>query len=241
MKKYKNISIALMLAVFVLAFSFKTAHGAWFSFKGKVKLGSTTLLSNMWNGTCSNAGYCPLGTEFPGGSQIAGGVDDYNNGGAPASGRYSGSWTQCTSSNSYCSTATSSAAWKDNSTGLIWSKALSTSGGLTDIATSSVNWYVANNCQESGSPYTCTKKTSSKTGCEANTGWFVPTQKQLMQVYIDGAYGKLDSAGANRIYWSATTKSYNTSIAWSIYLSYGYTTYSDGKTNANYVRCVRES
>jgi len=46
------------------------------------------------------------------------------------------------------------------------------------------------------------------------------------------------ASGVNRNYWSATTKSDNTTNAWNVNLSNGNTN-NNGKTNANNVRCVR--
>jgi hypothetical protein len=47
------------------------------------------------------------------------------------------------------------------------------------------------------------------------------------------------AAGVNRNYWSGTTKSNNTTNAWNTNLSHGNTN-NNAKTNANYVRCVRQ-
>ena len=46
------------------------------------------------------------------------------------------------------------------------------------------------------------------------------------------------ASGVNRNYWSATTKSNNTTNAWNVNLSNGNTN-NNGKTNGNNVRCVR--
>ncbi len=46
------------------------------------------------------------------------------------------------------------------------------------------------------------------------------------------------ASGVNRNYWSATTKSNNTTNAWNVNLSNGNTN-NNGKTNGNTVRCVR--
>ena len=190
--------------------------------------GAGTALKNLWNGTSG---------AFTGGSQANGGADDYNNGGAPASGRYAMGWTQCTVGNTYCGTGDSGSSYKDNSTGLIWSKTMNVSTYALDDSNGSSNWFVANNCTES-SGSTCTKKSSSKTGCEATSGWSLPHQKQLMQAYIDGSYGNLEPQGVTRFYWSSTTLSGNTNFAWTGYLSDGYT-YDFDKTGVNVVRCVR--
>jgi len=198
---------------------------------------SGSLLGALFNGSTSTP------NNIPGGSQQYGGIDDFNNYGPPPSDRYSKTWTQCAAGDtpvSYCQTGDSGAAYKDNSTGLVWSKTMSTTTPWSlDDSNGTMTWYKANNCSEtSGS--VCTKLTSSKTGCEFNAGWFTPHQKQLMQAYIDGSYGNLETAGVLRNYWSATTNSNSQTSAWYVYLSDGYTR-SNTKTYAYYVRCVRSA
>ncbi len=176
-------------------------------------------------------------------SQSNGGVDDYNNNGSMPTDTYFSSFTTCSSGNNWCGTGDSTNAnVKDNSTGLVWSNYLGSG--------TAYNWFWANNCKypnelpgDDGVCDTnaeiacrCVKLTSSKTGCEAFTGWRLPHQKELMQVYIDGSWGKLSSAGYR--YWSATTQSDYTQYAWLTYLLNGYTYYGD-KTGTIRVRCVR--
>lgn len=193
-------------------------------------------LSGMWNGT---------GQGITGGSQVSGGIDDYNNNGVPPTGRFAADWTAChagttpdDAGNDWCGTGDSGAASMDALSGLIWSKTMNSGTPYAlDNSAGSTTWYVANNCTES-SGSACTKKTSSKTGCEATTGWSLPHQKQLMQAYIDGSYGNLEPSNANRFYWSATSRSDFTSFALAMYLNNG-NTYSSGKTGSNPVRCVR--
>jgi hypothetical protein len=209
-----------------------------------------TLLANLFNGTCYNTAYCPLGTEFPGGSQANGGVDDYNNATTTPSNRYSTSWTQCNASaydaatnpgGNYCNTGAAGADAKDNSTGLVWS--LSCNGAGCDSFSDSSPITYAWNATTTNNYSTVQAATSTASGLCTNgdhqqTGWYLPHQKQLMQAYIDGSYGNLEASGVSRTYWSATTKSYGTTNAWYTYLSSGFTT-NDAKTNATYVRCVR--
>ena len=188
-------------------------------------------LSNMFNGSLSGSP-----SDYP---QSTGGVDDYNAGGSMPSDSYTASWTDCSSS-PYCGTD-SNANKKDGNTNLVWSNSL----GAND-------WYWANNCYEPGTPNNpgscassgdpgckCVKIVApdTLTGCDAlGSGWRLPSQKELMQVYIDGSWGNLSSAGY--YYWSATTLSSYTPVAWVTGLYTGYTIY-DAKSNAGYyVRCV---
>jgi hypothetical protein len=197
-----------------------------------------TALKDLFNGS-NTAG------NIAGGSQIDGGVDDCNYSGtvcttAPSN-RYGKNWTVCAVGNHYCGTNDTGAAYRDESTGLVWSKTMNNSTYALDGSSGSngiITWFAANNCVEtSGS--VCTKNTSLKTGCEASTGWNLPTQRQLLQAYIDGYYGNLD-AGVSRSYWSNTTVSSNNANAWYITLSNAYTNYG-AKTATEYIRCVQFS
>ena len=188
-----------------------------------------------------------------------GGVDDYNGGQIsgdlgvmPADSYVGAGWSDsCTIDDHYCGVGDTavSADKKDNSTGLVWSN-------LIGVNT----WFWANNCYEPSTPTynpvkcdtagddgcQCVKKPSgSKVGCEAldSTGgntlgpWRTPTQKELMQAYINGSWGNLSSAGNG--YWSATTISDDTRYAWYTYLNNGYTGYNTKTTTSISVRCVR--
>jgi hypothetical protein len=223
-----------------------------------------TLLRNEYNGSAeskvANYTWYPLITSVPG---FLGGVDDFDNNqlngslGDIPEGSYTGAaWTAAChsgtspddSGNNWCGTGEPGAYRKDTNTGLVWS----------NLATStSKTWFWANNCYEPGTatynPGGCTsgdltgcgcvKKSTSivigtTVGCESlDDGlWRTPTQKELMQAYIDGSWGNLSSADS--YFWSATTFSNNTYYGWVVYLYSGYTLPTN-KPNTNKVRCVR--
>ncbi|MFA5248296.1 MAG: DUF1566 domain-containing protein [Patescibacteria group bacterium] len=201
------------------------------------------LLGHLFNGTISSS-------SIIGGNQANGGVEDYNNSGSAPSDRYSKAWTQCVSGGTYnritnpganyCGTGDSGAAYMDNSTALIWSKGMNATTYVLDDTSGTMTWYIANNCTEISGNY-CTKLTSAKTGCEANSGWYLPHQRQLMQAYIDGSYGILIPNGNNRSYWSATTRSDVVTNAWHVNLGSGSTS-RVLKTDINeFVRCVHSA
>ncbi len=72
------------------------------------------------------------------------------------------------------------------------------------------------------------------TGVE--TDWYLPTQKQLMQAYIDGSANNIPNAGNN--FWSSSEYSSNRHNAWYVTLHNGITYYNSKSTN-NSVRCIR--
>ena len=187
--------------------------------------GAGTALTSLFNGSDTSI-------TFPGGSQGSGGVDDFNNAGAAAVGRYSKGWTQCiggVGGNNYCGTGSDKADARDDSTGLVWTFPCNGVGctSFSDASPAAYSWdaSAANNAGKTASQLCST------------AGWSLPHQKQLMQTYIDGSYGNLEASGVDRNYWSATTVSLNTANAWNTNLSYGSTS-NNTKTNSNFVRCV---
>jgi hypothetical protein len=221
--KHKLVYIVMVVILLAMVFSFDTVSAFSFRLKTKVKASAITLLAGMYNGT---------GQGFTGGSQANGGVDDWNNGSAPPTNAYKGTWTQCSAGNSYCGTGDSGADAKDNSTGLIWSKPCN-GVGCTSFSDSSALTYSWDSSHGNNNSLTSSQL------CSTHSGWSLPHQKQLMQAYIDGSYNNLESTGVSRHYWSATTLSWGTTHAWSVVLSHGYTNLNT-KTYTPYVRCVRE-
>jgi putative transposase len=67
------------------------------------------------------------------------------------------------------------------------------------------------------------------------TNWYLPSQKELMQAYINGAANNIPFPANG--YWSSTEIYGNSSVAWFVILAYGYTT-NGNKGNDSYARCV---
>lgn len=215
---------------------------------GSAKSPGTALL-NLWNGTRTDGGY-------PGGSQADSGVDDYNNAKQPANDRYVGSagWTQCNSGpyhivdnpgGNYCNTGDDGADAKDNSTNLIWSLPCNGAGCdiFSDASPMSYVWSTTthpNNFSTKLNDYANVYQLCSS-GDHNKSGWFIPTQKQLMQAYVNGSYGNLENAGLSRYYWSGTTVSGSVGGAWIVLLSHGLTYNTTKVSNLNFVRCVRSA
>ncbi len=209
-----------------------------------------TLLKNQYNGSATTPA-----TDFAFWTQALGGVDDYNDGQAFPPDSYVGQWLTCNVNaydavsnpgGNWCNTGDSNANKKDLSTGLVWSTNL-------DSATAHT-WFWANSCYlpaaqtpagvcaaDGDDGCQCQKlPVGSKTGCEAlgDLGWRLPYQKELMQVYINGSWTNLTSAGYS--YWSSSTKSTLTHYAWIVNLSTGYTDTALKTNTASYrARCVR--
>ncbi|HVM73592.1 MAG TPA: DUF1566 domain-containing protein [Candidatus Paceibacterota bacterium] len=233
---------------------------------GTTYLGITgTLMANEFNGTCnSTAGDfflapCTFRGPIAGGSQADGGVDDFSGvyiGATPPSDRYATLWTACSSGNNYCGTGDAGADEEDSATGLVWSYPCTGSGcsswdTVTDSGTLTSGCTSGGNCAYFGTDTTYTwdsgggNNNSLTAGqlCSGHSGWSLPHQKQLLQAYIDGAYGNLEPQGVYRYYWSATIASFGVNnfseYAWTINLSDGYAFDNKVGNNTHSVRCVR--
>ncbi len=198
-----------------------------------------TSLKNLWNGTRTDGG-------FDGGSQANGGNDDYNNAKAPPVDRYATSWTICDVANNYCGTGDDGAYIKDDAVNLIWSHPCKNAGcsEFSNVSPSTYTWTASSSATYDRS-YSVVNagivdaSILCSNGDHQKSGWYLPHQKQLMQAYINGSYGNLEASGVNRYYWSATTLSYNTALAWYTNLSFGLTNPYSKLTGLSFIRCVR--
>ena len=121
---------------------------------------------------------------------------------------------------------------RDPVSGLIWSQALLNSGGTVTFTTggpSTWSWdaTAANNVAVG-------TKTAKQLCSDRGNGWRLPTQKELMQAYVDGSYFNLSQPSTS--FWSATH--YSSTSAWAVYLNIGLTYYVSMGNTYN-VRCVR--
>ena len=122
---------------------------------------------------------------------------------------------------------------------------------VTEVSASTYTWDVAiNYCEtlgEVGHPVAALRAPIPTIGSASYTDWRLPTQKELMGLYNAGIRGlnqtstltgKFGSV-AGPYFWSSSTVSGGTTLAWSVNLADGYTYPSNLKTNAFRVVCVR--
>ncbi len=75
---------------------------------------------------------------------------------------------------------------------------------------------------------------------DPETDWYLPSQKELQQAYIDGMYNQTNTTfTSSSAFWSSTEYSSTPANAWYVGLGSGATYYSTKVTATNYVRCVR--
>jgi len=122
---------------------------------------------------------------------------------------------------------------QDSRTGLIWSQYLKNTTGTVGFAASGGSDWSWDGTTDVDS-IAVGNKTAKLLCSERGNGWRLPTQKELMQVYIDGSFWNLTNPSNN--FWSATENS--ATGAWAVALNTGYTS-GPTKTTSYYVRCVR--
>lgn len=122
---------------------------------------------------------------------------------------------------------------KDPRTGLIWSYPLLNNSGTPVFSSSSLSSWDWDGTTDADN-IAVGNKTAIQLCSERGNGWRLPTQKELMQAYIDGSYFNLTLP--NYYFWSATE--FSATNAWVTSLIHGATT-SSTKSSSNFVRCVR--
>ena len=139
--------------------------------------------------------------------------------------------------------------WKDNRTGLYWSASSGQNDNIfPDTNHSTCDFFQTNpkgnyngsDAQCGDAINTCGNYSlEAVTGQGVKTDWYLPTQAELMQAYIDGAYNQNSTWATTNYFWSSTEGSNTPSNAWSVNLSTGYTDTNVKTTTTRYVRCVR--
>jgi hypothetical protein len=124
---------------------------------------------------------------------------------------------------------------QDTRTGLWWSDAMAVDGGGVATTTSNSFALTADGARPTGGNAIgfCDALNTANFGGYNN--WYLPTQKQLLQAYIDGSANNLPNA--DYAFWSATEYYNVVSTAWRVSLSFAANGFST-KVTFNYVRCV---
>ncbi len=217
--------------------------------------GSTTNTPDWgqyWNRISTAAQWTPSGNAVA--SDVKSGKTFYNNSRSQQTGTYPAA-SSCPTENyddttapTHATQATNcTATWttpsdgiagtdkQDARTGVIWSQALANSSG-TIIFTTGTPTTSFSSDSSGGSN---TSKTAAQLCTLMGNGWRLPTQKELLQAYIDGSYFSLTNPAYT--YLSNTLGLYygNPIVPWVINLNNGVgaTTFSNNSYYA--IRCVR--
>ncbi|TSC94971.1 MAG: Uncharacterized protein Athens101410_690 [Parcubacteria group bacterium Athens1014_10] len=123
---------------------------------------------------------------------------------------------------------------RDERTGLWWSDCSAVAG--TASTTDNVFTLTADGSRPTGSNAIgfCNALNTANFG--GYNDWYLPTQKELQQAYIDGSANNLLEPGRN--FWSSSEKSLDSNHAWYVGLGNGNTN-SNTKSLSYYIRCVR--
>jgi hypothetical protein len=147
---------------------------------------------------------------------------------------------------SWVKTNTIPEVWYDEVTGLYWSAvqgsmtnefSRSLCGFYSTVPRGDYNGGDVTNC--GNAIETCATLSLDANGDGvADNNWYLPSQLELMQAYVNGIYKKTSTSWVGTSYhWSSTELQGTSSYAWNTYLNHGYTNYNS-KTNSYSVRCV---
>jgi hypothetical protein len=154
-------------------------------------------------------------------------------------------------------TAGGNTVWKDERTGLSWTGNLGSKLNQFELSTCAffdaaredydgTDVGVGNlQCGPAANAINYCALLGNSTPYGGYSDWYLPSQKELMQAYIDGMYNKagttLTTAAAfttTSYFWSSSEESVDATFAWRVLLSGGYTYFVDKGVSGN-VRCVR--
>jgi len=147
---------------------------------------------------------------------------------------------------SWSDTATD--VFKDNRSGLYWSNTLGSYTNSFNADHSLCNFFAANpRGNYDGSDLDCGNAINAcgalskeaVAGQGAVDDWYLPSEKQLMQAYIDGIYNNTNTTWVTTgLCWSSSEYSDGSGRAWLVYLNNGTTGYGS-KGCSSSVRCAR--
>lgn len=140
--------------------------------------------------------------------------------------------------------AVDTGVWKDSRTGLYWS---ANQGDMTNSLTVATCDYFSASPRGSytgangdcGNAINYCANLNLAAGGTSSTDWYLPSQKELMQAYLNGIYNQTNTTFATTGYfWSSTETSDSPDYAWNVNLVTGFTSSRDKVTDVS-VRCVR--
>ncbi|MDO8592695.1 MAG: DUF1566 domain-containing protein [bacterium] len=123
---------------------------------------------------------------------------------------------------------------QDTRTGLWWSDIMAL--GATATTTTNIFTLTADGSRPTGGNAIGFCDALNSANFASHNDWYLPTQKELQQAYIDGSANNLPNPGYT--FWSSTETYLTTATAWFVNLPNG-PTFSSPKTTSYYVRCVR--
>lgn len=137
-------------------------------------------------------------------------------------------------------------AWRDERTGVYWSAHQGTMSNIFTMASCDYFTSIPRSSYD-GSDSDCGLAINycATLDFAGRTDWYLPSQKELMQAYIDGIYNQagIDEASAaafvtDNYYWSSSEVSGYSDSAWGVYLSSGTTGDGSKASTDGGVRCV---
>jgi hypothetical protein len=146
---------------------------------------------------------------------------------------------------SWDKTNNSPEVWYDEVTGLYWSASQGSMANEFDRSTCDFYTTVPRGDYNGGDTscgnainHCATLSLATHTGDSAKTDWYLPSQIELMQAYINGIYKKTSTGWVTTNgFWSSTESQTTTTSAWYSSLIFDFT-YSQTKTTSCAVRCV---
>lgn len=137
--------------------------------------------------------------------------------------------------------------WKDGRTGLYWSASQGSKTNIFPDTTHTTCNFFSTSPRGSydGSDADCGVAINAcgtldlAAGGTSSTDWYLPSQKELLQSYIDGIYNQTNTTFVSTSgFWSSTENSSGATYAWRVVLS-GGSAGTNAKTVSYDVRCVR--
>ncbi len=166
--------------------------------------------------------------------------DDYKNG-VSADGDTAGEESNWTNTSGNADTG----VWKDGRTGLYWSANLGNNTNQfivssCDYFTSSPRSTYSGGDSDCGNAINvCANLSLDATGDgNAESDWYLPSQKEFQQAYIDGMYNTDNTFVTTSYFWSSTERASNQDTVWYLYPNNGSAA-SWTKSFSMKVRCVR--